>query len=143
MLSKFKKIFPLLLIIMSLIGCMSTRPIISQGLAEPNANVILYVSNQSFYMPTVDIIVKIDDRIVVEDEFEVRNQHHWTEYAIYLSPGEHTLHATALDSTVEIKRSFKVTGNHWVTVDFWRSKHSKDKSKGLKFDISDRPIGFI
>ncbi len=133
------------IVVLAVCGCMSTRTTFLNVLTEPNANVILYVSNQSFDEPLTNILVLIDGRTVVQDEFEVKNQHYWKVYSIHLSPGEHSLYAIAANGTAEINRSFKVSGNHWAALSFWRSKNNTDNSKlkGLTFDIYDSPIGFL
>jgi len=130
---------------MLLYGCMSTRPSFTDVLKEENANFILYISNQSFEEPLVDIQVVIDGQSIVKDEFEVKNQHYWKVYALNLPRGDHTLHAKAEKGITEINRSFKVSGNHWAVLNFWGNGKNTDASKlrGLAFDIYDKPIGFL
>ena len=56
-------------------------------------NFRLYVSNQSFDRPTVDIAVFIDGVRIAAREFEVKGQHNWIEFGAELTAGEHKLRA--------------------------------------------------
>jgi hypothetical protein len=124
---------------------MSTQPTFTEALKEPNANVLLYISNQSFEEPLVDIFVSIDDRTIVKDTFKVKNQHYWRIYSLHLSPGKHAIHAKAVNGAVAIDRSFILSGKHWAVLNFWGSKTNADKSelKGITFEVSNEPISFL
>ena len=142
---KRQRIISISLAMVLLYGCMSTRPSFTNVLKEENANFILYISNQSFKEPLVNIQVVIDGRTIVKDDFKVKNQHYWKIYALKLTPGDHTLQAKAERDITEINRSFKVAGNHWAVLNFWGNGKNTDTSKlrGLTFDIYDKPIGFL
>jgi len=75
--------------------------------SDPEGTFTLYVSNQSFDIEWVDIVIEIDGARVVDDVFLVEDQHNWKEYAIDLSPGAHTLTARSVegDATFSALRS--------------------------------------
>jgi len=84
------------------------------------ADLILYVSNQSFEHAVVGIVVAIDEVVVVDQDFHVEGQHNWTQFPIELPPGEHTLTATsstgaAIAQTVTVPDGER----RWVVVDYW------------------------
>ncbi len=78
-----------LLVSSIILGCsMTTAVSFKQALSEPHANFHLYVSNQSFADPSIDIIAKIGERAVVAGQFKVKNQHHWEVYLPFICQKE-------------------------------------------------------
>jgi hypothetical protein len=60
--------------------------------ADPaSANVVLWVSNQSFIDQSVHITVKIDGRAIIDQEFDVEGQHNWIKFPLAVDPGPHAL----------------------------------------------------
>lgn len=131
---------------MILYGCIrSTVPEFSQEIDQPEANFILYVSNQSFDKPKIDISIIIDGKPLVTDTFRVKNQHYWKIYSLNLHTGKHLLKAKADNGAYEIERDFKITVKHWAVLSFW-FKNEKDENtrpSGFSFEISDKPYGFL
>ena len=60
-----------------------------------SANVVLWVSNQSFDDETVRITVTIDGRAVIDQDFDVENQHNSIEFPLAADPGSHELAVTS------------------------------------------------
>ena len=71
-------------------------------------NIKLIVSNQSPDIPSVDISVSIDGRIVVNKDFPVKDQHHWEEFFTELSDGNHTIEIKANKGQVVLIDKFEV-----------------------------------
>jgi hypothetical protein len=46
----------------------------------------VYVSNQSFARPTVDIALTLDGTLRVVQDFEVKGQHNWIPFTFDLAP---------------------------------------------------------
>jgi len=113
--------------------------------SDPEGTFTLYVSNQSFDIEWVDIVIEIDGARVVDDVFLVEDQHNWKEYAIDLSPGAHTLTARSVEGDATFERSFEVTGDHWAAIDYWyvTEEYGTPTPKQFMFYIQDEPIGFI
>ena len=108
--------------------------------AAPNANFFLYVSNQSFARPTVDIRVEIDGRPVVADEFAVENQHNWVECPLRLGDGAHVLHAESTEGGAAVIRTFRARGKRWAVLDYWCCDDPSEPK--FTFYVARRPIAF-
>lgn len=113
---------------------------------DKNGNLILFASNQSFEIPTVDIKIWIDDRLVVDDLFPVKNQHNWIGYQIAVNPGTHTLVAKSEKGGGEFQTEFAIQGKHWAAVNYWGKFEDESSGKSeaaYDFMIQDKPIDFI
>ena len=104
-----------------------------------DGNFVLYVSNQSFETPRVDIRIEIDGKTAVDQHFDVGDQHNWVEYRFELPRGRHTLEAVSDTGEAEGSWRFTVSGDHWAVVDYW---YYEGESKRFSFHLSDEPIGF-
>ena len=102
-------------------------------------NFTLYVSNQSFDVPEVDIRILVDGLVAVEDTFAVEDQHNWVTFVFELPKGSHVIEAVSQRGEAELVRRFKVTAEHWAVVDYW---YYPGEKKRFSFSISDTPIGF-
>lgn len=111
------------------------------------ADLVLYVSNQSFEHDRVTISVRIDDVLVVEQAFAVEGQHNWVEFPIDLPPGPHAVTATSgtgvdLEETVTIPEGEK----RWVVLDYWyypdRGDGSDVVDPSFTFTAHEEPVGF-
>jgi len=115
------------------------------GLLGPDGNVVLYVSNQSFEIDPVDIVVAIDGEQIIDEEFAVANQHNWKRFVLRLSPGRHTLTARSSTGDATLETSFDVSDRHWAVLDYWYSSEaygSPPEPRHFEFMIRDEPIGF-
>lgn len=108
--------------------------------APAHANFTLYVSNQSFDRPAIDIRVEIDGKVVVRDGFEVEDQHNWVEFPLALRAGPHEIRATSAQGDAELLRTFHVRGKRWAVLDYWCCDDAADPR--FTFDLSKRPIAF-
>ena len=103
-------------------------------------NFRLYVSNQSFDRPTVDIAVFIDGVRVAAREFEVKGQHNWIEFGAELAAGEHELRAVSESGDAELVKTFTSGSKNWAVVDYWCCGEPEDPH--FTFHLSDKPVGF-
>ncbi len=108
--------------------------------APAPGNFRLYVSNQSFDRPTVDIEVFIDGVRLARRDFEVRGQHNWIEFGAELTAGEHQLRAVSEDGKAELKKSFNTGAKNWAVLDYWCCGEPDDPK--FTFSISDKPVAF-
>jgi hypothetical protein len=106
---------------------------------SPEGDFTLYVSNQSFDIPEVDIRISIDGLVAVEDTFAVEDQHNWVEFVFDLPEGAHIIEAVSHQGDAELVRRFTVKAEHWAVVDYW---YYPDEKKHFSFSISNEPIGF-
>ena len=90
---------------------------------DPDGNVTLRVSNQSFDVNPVDIAIAIDGELVVRAEFDVAGeqpaQHNWQTFRYRVPEGRHSLVASStrgrarLEADVEVKDHVVVAIAHW------------------------------
>jgi len=78
----------------------------------------LTVSNQSFDIDPVDILVKIDGKTVIDDEFLVKQQHNYQDFEFDLNPGIHTLYAESIKGKYQLKEKFTIRNELWAWLDF-------------------------
>ena len=103
------------------------------------ADLVLYVSNQSFEDEDVRIKLDVDGVTIVDGEFRVEGQHNWIRFPLSLSPGSHTLTAES-DTGATLKESFQVPGNEarYAVVNYW----AEDDSPELTWLFQREPVGF-
>jgi hypothetical protein len=101
------------------------------------ADLVLYVSNQSFEDEDVRIKLDVDGVTVVDGEFRVEGQHNWIRFPLSLSPGSHTAES---DTGATLKESFQVPGNEarYAVVNYW----AEDDSPELTWLFQREPVGF-
>lgn len=113
---------------------------------DPDDRFTLYVSNQSFALSPVDIMIEIDGKVVVRENFDVGNQHIWKSFTLSLTKGKHRLKASSTKGEAELLEEFEVNGEHWAVVDFWYKPEIVNGAiktpKHFGFRISDRPFLF-
>jgi len=115
------------------------QPLSALASTEQEANVHLYVSNQSFVESTARMRVRLEDVVVVDQEFEVCGQHNWVAFHLRLAPGWHDLVATTptglrVDSRVDVPET---PGQRWVVVSHWT-----EDERHLDVDVRAEPVGF-
>ncbi len=108
---------------------------------EAHADLVLYVSNQSFADSPVVIEVAIDGVVLVDQAFAVEGGHNWFTFPTSLPPGEHMLTATsdtgvATQETIEIPEGER----RWAALDYWYSPEGEPRS--FTWNVSAEPIGF-
>lgn len=109
--------------------------------APPKGNFVLYVSNQSFKRPLVDITITIDDVRRVGQVFDVKGQHNWIAFAFDLDRGTHELRATSTGGDAELSREFVTTTRHYGLVDYWCCDPSMNEPR-FTWSLSDTPFAF-
>ncbi len=102
-------------------------------------NFILYVSDQSFDVSPVDVKVYIDDQLMIDEEFEVGNQHNWKKFEYKLSKGQHTLKAVSEKGDAVLEEEFVVLNNRWAALNYWSSE---TEAKKFTVNIQSTPIYF-
>ncbi|MEO3744565.1 hypothetical protein [Plantactinospora sp. B5E13] len=108
---------------------------------KEQADLHLWVSNQSFEDDPVTVTVRIDDTVVVDQPFEVGSQHNWILFPIEAPPGPHVL--TAVSGTgAETRQSFTLPGaeRRYAVVDYWGPDDHGDRH--LTWYIRSTPIAF-
>lgn len=116
----------------------------SPGLLDPNGNFVLYVSNQSFARPQVDVVVEVDGQRVISEDFEVGDQHNWKRFVLRLPPGRHTLVARSEQGGATLRRSFVMSGKRWAALDYWYDDGAggAEEPQRFTFIVRTKPIAF-
>lgn len=111
---------------------------------EPaNGEVRLFVSNQSFDDDPVQISISVDGIEVVDDAFEVLDQHHFVGFIIRgLDPGPHTI--TAVSGTgASMEGTFTSFADEprWLSMNYW---YYPATGEGRHFSLTEEaePIEF-
>lgn len=108
---------------------------------EDEADLHLWVSNQSFVDDPVAITVSVDGVTVVDRDFDVEGQHNWQLFPLALEPGEHALRV-ASDTGVTLARSFRVPEGErrYAVVDYWN--YEDEHGRHFTWRIHRKPLAF-
>jgi hypothetical protein len=133
------------LALISVCACAEELPKVQNPFENKNGNFVLYVSNQSFEVKTVDILVSIDGMPVLHEYFEVRNQHLWKPFRFQLPNGHHTIRAVTRRGGAEAEESFEVAGKCRAMLSFCYGKKQGHKCNkpSFAFEVSDKPALFL
>ena len=142
------KLLPVFAVALALAGCGGGSEDLAPVIEGPptleqaeDGNFTLYVSNQSYDRRMVDITLWINGFVAVDGEFEVGNQHNWSEYRFNLADGPHTIRAATATGETVFEESFQVEGERWAVVDYWCCDSAQNEPK-FSFMVSEEPIGF-
>jgi len=125
----------------------NTLPAIEpNNILDPNGNFSLYVSNQSFEIDPVDMIVSIDGVRIVANHYTVGKQHTLIEYKLNLSPGDHTIHVVSRLGDATLTETFTLEESkppiNAGVVTYWYSLKNPSLPKSLKFELATRPVRY-
>jgi hypothetical protein len=93
--------------------------------------VVVHVTNQSFDVPDVELVVTIDGELVATGTFPVGDQHTVATYELTVPDGEHVLVAQTTDGAVVSELAFTVDDPEWLIVSAWGDQivleHSEER----------------
>lgn len=106
---------------------------------EREADLLLYVSNQSFDDERVRLTVEVDDVVVVDDDFDVEGQHTWVRFALAMPAGDHEVTASS-DTGAVLDETFRVPGDQprFAVLDHW----GEDGTADLTWSFHRKPVAF-
>ncbi len=106
---------------------------------EKQADLLLYVSNQSFDDERVRLTVEVDGITVVDGDFHVEDQHNSVSFPLSMSRGVHHITAES-DSGATLRESFQVPGDktRYAVMDYW----TEDDAPDLTWEFHRQPVGF-
>ncbi len=106
--------------------------------AEEQADLHLWVSNQSFDDPSVVVTITIDGVEIVSQRFEVESQHNWILFPVKAPPGPHTLEARS-DTGVSMREQLTLPEQErrYAVVNYWT-----DPDRAFSWHIQSTPVGF-
>lgn len=110
------------------------------------ADLVLYVSNQSFDDEEVGLLVVVDGVTVVDGDFHVEDQHNWISFPLEMPPGGHEVTADS-DSGATLRESFEVPRNkpRYAVIDYWTeddSPDTEDPAVALTWQVQRRAPAF-
>lgn len=114
---------------------------------EESADVLLYISNQSFEDDRVRITVHIDGVRLVDDDFDVEGQHNWILFPVELAPGEHRIEAVS-DTGASLEQTLTLPEGErrWAVLDYWfypdQGDDQDDVPRMFTFEAYDHPVAF-
>lgn len=107
---------------------------------DEDANLHLYVSNQSFDEPSVDVTVTMDGHQILSQGFDVKDQHHWVLFPVAAAAGRHTLVVTSDTGAVKtIELTLPERGDRWTVIDYW----TEPEGGVFSWYTNDTPVGFL
>lgn len=129
---------------MLMAGCAGDAGPGTAKVANPaDANVHVYVSNQSFQQPWADLLVTLDGAVLFDGKAHVAEQHNWTLTGAKATPGTHLVKAMERTTGAQKEQSFTLAAGRekWVVVDYWSGDGG---TAGPEFTISlhDEPVMF-
>ncbi len=88
--------------------------------AERQADMQFFVSNQSFDDATVELAVSIDGTELVSGLFDVKDQHNWCKFSAKVSPGQHVVTVVS-DTGAELRERFMLpeAGRRYAVIHYW------------------------
>lgn len=107
----------------------------------PANSLFLYVSNQSFDRPNVDISVRIDGELVLLSNFEVEGQHNWIEYRWEIPAGDHELSVKSIGGDATLDQTINVEKSPcYAVLNYWCSDGQPPR---FSYQQDYSPIGFM
>ncbi|MDP3889793.1 hypothetical protein [Nocardioides sp.] len=106
---------------------------------EAEADLVLYLSNQSFDDEEVNLTVTIDGITVVDDGFHVEGQHNWVSFPLTMPTGDHTISAES-DSGATLRETFEVRRGkkRYAAIEHWTEGGTAE----LTWQFQRRPMAF-
>ena len=108
---------------------------------EQQADLHLWVSNQSFADDPVTLTVTVDGTEVVAQPFEVEGQHSWILFGIKAPPGRHVLTVTS-GTGAELEKRFTLAElrRRYGVIDYWN--YPDDGGRHITWRIQSQPLAF-
>lgn len=99
-------------------------------------NVVMYVSNQSSQIDSVDIKILVDGKEIVNDVFSSGNFHNYKEYSLKLSPLLlHEIEILSEIAQVKMVIQTRFCFVNWILLDLWNEDPAFENS--FRDDLSD------
>ena len=98
----------------------------------------LYISNQSFFYPNIQINVYLDDELLINDIFNLKNQHEFKEYKFFhnINIKNHIFKISTID---KLFISHLNNDDIYISISYWND----GLSSSIDCKSSGQPIKFI
>jgi len=84
-----------------------------------NGNFILFVSNQSTYIDPIDLKIKIDGKLALNQEFVTLEGHNHIKFQFQLKEGDHTFAVSSIIGNINKDTMFTLPTTPYSVVSFW------------------------
>ena len=143
-----KKLSILLLpfLVLFIVGCKDDNiGEVNSKLLDTNGTFTLHISNQSFKLKRVDILVKIDGELIVSEYFDVGDQHVFKDFILNLEPGKHNIYIWSQKGEAELSQDFEIQEGDNAVIQYWYSPKSETTAsiKHFSFRIFQGPLMII
>jgi len=109
-----------------------------------NTDLVLIVSNQSFAITPIDLVVKIDGVTMIDGKYSVDGQHTFTPHTLHLAAGTHTLEARTVAGRAVLTKTFELAPDkRYATLMYWfyPKTHYEPTPEHFSFDqYAQQPI---
>jgi hypothetical protein len=112
---------------------------------EPDGNLVIYVSNQSVELSSVDIDIRIDGILAIKNNFERKNRHRWQTFRFRIAEGERTLNIKSQIGHASLEKQITISDKLWKAIGYYYSEARKGGIKvepTFSFDVRHSPIYF-
>ena len=142
-----KILFKIMCLVLLIGGCKtSDQSNFKSPMLDKDGNFVLVVSNQSFAVNPVDICIKIDGILVVDDFFDVGDQHNFIPYVLKLAKGKHKISVSSGKGQASLEQEFDIIDKHWGSLFYWYYPKITGGAGPIKrsfsFGIDDKPLLF-
>lgn len=110
---------------------------------EPGPDTValhLDVSNQSYAIPDVRLVVELDGNVIIDDVFAVEDQHTYVRHDLHLDTGAHEIVVTAPDHDTDLREAFSLEDERWALIAFWLGE--EDATEAFSWSLVDEEIGY-
>ena len=80
----------------------------ASGNDEEKAKSTIYVTNQSFEIPKIDLIVTVNDQVLANQEFRVHKQHTWVPFRPSYKLGMNSIRVASKDGQLCGSNGFQI-----------------------------------
>lgn len=103
------------------------------GFYQERDNIFLYIRNESFDTPEIDLQISIDDSILIDSVFKVAEiSTYYFNYQTKLNRGKHTIVVKSKEQNLVEEHTFEVRENKHIFIVYNYSKVSRETYKAEK-----------
>ena len=103
----------------------------------------IYISNQSFDIPSIHLTVTLNGKKLADQSFAVNRQHTWISFKATYKMGSNTIRIQTKDGKVVAQTSFKLKkGPMNAVISFWKSEEDETPNGYITFYLSPDQIKF-
>ncbi|MFC1679153.1 hypothetical protein ACFL2T_02955 [Elusimicrobiota bacterium] len=104
----------------------------------------LLVSNQSFAVTPVDIHISVDGKTIIDEMFEVGDQHNFKDIELQLPHGRHVLQVASRTGAARLSQEFFLSSELWGSViyEYYPESHYSPTPRKFVFHTQNKRMLF-